>query len=114
MQPIYVLLPSLITMIGAACSAAWLAGAPWYLAIVALLLDDLDGWTARRLRVCTKFGAELDWHLDVIVCAAIAARFTPWLLCVLAPWLALAKSKSWRISLRAAMTIACLVVGATR
>ena len=74
-------------------------GGDWFiigLATVALCLDGVDGWLARRTGNTTRFGARFDMELDSLLMLVLAAlvwrsgnvpRVTP--LCVLRGWLVL-------------------------
>ena len=55
------------------------------LLVMGQVLDMLDGAVARRLDVCTRFGAQLDWSFDVTVAqAALTPLGLTWLSPVLA------------------------------
>jgi phosphatidylglycerophosphate synthase len=52
------------------------AGVGWYpvvIASVALALDGVDGWLARRLNCATEFGARFDMETDTVLLLALAA-----------------------------------------
>ena len=55
-------------------------------ALLALLLDGIDGWLARRLRVASTFGARFDMEADALLVLALsmaalaAGRAGPWVL----------------------------------
>lgn len=73
-QRLLALIPNLITLlsgVAALLGAGLLAQAPALglaLLLVGQALDILDGFAARRLGVCSEFGARLDWSIDVAVC----------------------------------------------
>lgn len=70
---------------GGAAAAGWTLIA---LAVVALGLDGLDGWLARRLRVASSFGARFDVEVDALLLLMLAllvweaGRAGPWVLAI--------------------------------
>jgi len=67
-------LPSVVTCIGHVLSLAWLQGGPWYVGLVGLLCDKLDGTLARRLGVSSDWGGLYDWLVDVTMAALVLDR----------------------------------------
>lgn len=105
---------NLVTLIGLCCSVAFLAYRFVPLAIAALVCDTADGAIARRLGVSSSWGAELDWHVDVVSAAVAAWLIHPLALLALPLWLAVARVRGWRVSLRVACFIALAVVEMVR
>jgi hypothetical protein len=101
-------LPSLITLAGHVATVAWLAGGPWWLALVGLALDVLDGTVARRLHVTSAWGGLYDWLVDSTAAAILVASISPFLLLVLVPAQVHLRHKHVRISGRAALTLGVL------
>jgi phosphatidylglycerophosphate synthase len=98
-------IPSVITAAGLALSIAALAWRAPLLMVGALACDIADGWVARRLQVCSRFGAEFDWATDACIAAAVAATVSPWALAPLVVWQAVARTREWKTSGRVAVVI---------
>jgi phosphatidylglycerophosphate synthase len=98
------LLPCLLTAAGHLLTVAWLTSGTWWLALLALSCDALDGAAARRLGACTAFGGLYDWLVDCTTAALIVSRLSPWLLLLLVPLQVLCRVKARRVSGRAALT----------
>jgi len=80
---------ALIAWIAGLAAATWQPGVGWWaagLGLVALVLDGVDGWLARRRGEVSPFGARLDMEADaaailVLAAAALAwGRAGPWVL----------------------------------
>jgi phosphatidylglycerophosphate synthase len=54
-------------------SGPWLAWAAFAIAALALLLDGVDGWLARRGGWCSTFGARFDMETDALLVLLMAA-----------------------------------------
>lgn len=106
------LVPGLLTACGSVAFVLWFAGGSAWWAIASLAFDVADGWTARRLQARTRFGAIYDWTVDTTAAAAIATRFAPASLPLLVLFQAAARRMRWRVSGRAALTLAALAWGA--
>jgi phosphatidylglycerophosphate synthase len=100
-----VLIPSLLTVMGLSLSVAGLALHQWPLLLVGLAFDVLDGATAREYGLCSRFGARLDWTVDVAIAAALAiTQLGPAALVAVALWASYADFRGWRVSGRALLT----------
>jgi hypothetical protein len=66
--------PTLLTLLGYACSLAWLAGAPMVYGIIGVLADELDGRLARASGTDTRYGGELDYAVDVTLTGLSAVK----------------------------------------
>ncbi|RVV97680.1 CDP-alcohol phosphatidyltransferase family protein [Mesobaculum littorinae] len=58
---------------GPAAQAGWPAWGPTLLALLALSLDGIDGWLARRQALSSQFGARYDMEVDSALAAVLAA-----------------------------------------
>lgn len=71
-------IPCVITIIGAALSLAWLFHlVPWWIGVIGLLCDVLDGFVARKLQVSTDYGSLLDWSVDMMLFTIAISRALP-------------------------------------
>lgn len=78
--------PNLVSTIGLGTAVAWLMGAGPGFAIVSIMLDEMDGTIARLTGQTTKFGAEYDFAIDMVLQGAAAVKIgAPWLLLVTVP-----------------------------
>ncbi|MBX3214809.1 MAG: CDP-alcohol phosphatidyltransferase family protein [Labilithrix sp.] len=102
--------PSCLTLLGLGVSTLgcmW----RWPLALLfGLVCDVLDGAVARRLGSASRFGARLDWHVDVCIGAVLAWLVWPPALVGLAVWSGLASTMGWRVSGRAWLTVVAIGV----
>lgn len=48
------------------------------IAFVALLMDGLDGWVARRTNTSSEYGAQLDMELDAVLTLVLCALLIDW------------------------------------
>jgi phosphatidylglycerophosphate synthase len=107
-------LPSSVTLMGHALTLAWLCGAPWFVGIVGLAFDILDGMVARKFNASTEYGSLYDWTVDVTCAAIIADRLhvTLALACIvpLQVWL---RRSGKHVSGRAALVAVAIVVAWT-
>jgi phosphatidylglycerophosphate synthase len=104
-------IPHAITFIGHGLTLAWLLGAPLWVGAVGLICDAVDGFSARRLRVCSRYGALYDWTVDVTACALVMERLGALpLLLVLVPFQVHGHLKGWHFSGRAFASIALAVL----
>lgn len=101
-------LPSLLTLAGHLATIAWLAGGPWWLALLGLALDVADGAVARRLGTCTEAGGLYDWLVDTTTAAILAARISPWLLIVIVPAQVVLRQRGLRLCGRAVLQLGVL------
>ncbi len=78
----------------ALASTAWAAPVGWAMlagAALALVLDGLDGWVARRQALASRFGARFDMEVDALVTAVLAGfavahgKLGAWVLLLAAP-----------------------------
>ena len=108
--------------------AGWLIAA---LALVALVLDGLDGWMARTLNQETSFGARFDMEVDaaliLVLCLglALSGKVGAWVLAIglmryaflaamlILPWLARPLPSSFRRKLVCVWQVVSLVLAAT-
>ena len=103
--------PHAITFLGHGLTLAWLLGAPLWIGAVGLLCDAADGFSARRLRVASPYGALYDWTVDVTVCALVVQRLGALpLLLVLLPLQVYAHLAGWHVSGRAFASIVLAVL----
>ncbi len=105
------ILPSAVTLLGHGLTLLWLAGGPFWLALLALLCDAADGLVARHLSACTEAGGLYDFLVDTSTAALIAASYSLVLLLVLVPLQATLRARGLRFSGRAALTVVALVWG---
>lgn len=66
----------LVALVAGALAANAFAGAIWQwlaIAVIALLLDGVDGWIARRTKSHTRFGARFDMELDALLILLLCA-----------------------------------------
>ena len=105
------LVPHVITCLGHGLTLAWLLGAPLWIGVVGLLCDLADGFSARRLRVTSAYGALYDWTVDVTVCALVMQRLGALpLLVVLVPLQVYAHLADRHVSGRAFASIVLAVI----
>lgn len=123
----------LVAVVGALVAASFTAPMPTPLlvavAAVALSLDAVDGWVARRTGTATELGARFDMEVDaflLLVLSVGVARFVgPWVLAIglmryvfvavgwMLPWMRRRlPHRSWRKVVTAACGIALVVVAA--
>ena len=105
-----VVIPSFITASGLWCGLLGLYLMNPVLLAMSLLCDMLDGYLARTLGVVTKWGGELDWHVDVGLAAIALWMVAPYLLPALVVLQATAKVTRKRVSGRTVVFL-CLIVG---
>lgn len=85
LSPLLRALPSLVTLLGLLVGLLGLAALPsragLLLLALSLVCDAVDGALARALGVASRWGAELDWHVDTLLGAlgvgVLAARVHP-------------------------------------
>lgn len=111
-------LPSAVTLAGYAMSLAWIAGAPWWVGVLGVLADEIDGRLARKTGAVTRYGGELDYAVDLTLTGLTAVKlFGPmglFLLPVVTSTQAKLRSEGERPvygSARAVMTIVKMVRG---
>lgn len=66
----------LVAVMAGALAANAFVGAIWQwlaIAVIALLLDGVDGWIARRTKSHTRFGARFDMELDALLILLLCA-----------------------------------------
>ncbi|WGI26432.1 CDP-alcohol phosphatidyltransferase family protein [Halomonas alkaliantarctica] len=66
----------LVALVAGALAANAFVGAIWQwlaIAVIALLLDGIDGWIARRTKSHTRFGARFDMELDALLILLLCA-----------------------------------------
>ncbi|MBF59223.1 CDP-alcohol phosphatidyltransferase family protein [Halomonas sp. FeN2] len=66
----------LVAIVAGALAANAFVGAIWQwlaIAVIALLLDGVDGWIARRTQSHTRFGARFDMELDALLILLLCA-----------------------------------------
>ncbi|WP_286903303.1 CDP-alcohol phosphatidyltransferase family protein [Vreelandella sedimenti] len=65
-----------VALVAGALAANAFVGAIWQwlaIAVIALLLDGIDGWIARRTKSHTRFGARFDMELDALLILLLCA-----------------------------------------
>ncbi|ELY21596.1 CDP-alcohol phosphatidyltransferase family protein [Vreelandella titanicae] len=65
-----------VSLVAGALAANAFVGAIWQwlaIAVIALLLDGVDGWIARRTKSHTRFGARFDMELDALLILLLCA-----------------------------------------
>lgn len=67
-------LPTAVTILGYALSLAWIAGAPWWIGVLGILADEVDGRLARARGETTAYGGELDYAADVTLTGLSAVK----------------------------------------
>src|SRR5262245_5092984 len=67
------LLAALVAALGGEPSQATLAGAAVTIASIAVVLDGVDGWLARRTQMASAFGARFDMEVDALLILALSA-----------------------------------------
>lgn len=66
--------PNAVTFLGHGLTIWWLLGGPWIAGAAGLLCDDVDGWLARKLGACSRFGGTYDWAVDVTLSSVLLAE----------------------------------------